>query len=164
MESFKNIYGGHFLMDGTGGASYYAYSGLTGATPDGRKERDLFNDGTISPAIGTDKKGPTAILKSVAKVDPLTTFNHLFNQKIAPGELEGEKKNKFVSYLRTWCNLGVHHIQFNVMEKELLLDAQKNPKKHADMVVRVVGFSAYFVDCGEQVQNQIIARTEQVLS
>lgn len=161
MESFKNNYGGHFQMDGTGGSSYYAYSGLTGATPDGRKDRDLFNDGTISPAIGTDKKGPSAVLKSVAKVDPLVTFNHLLNQKFMPHYMQGENKDAFISYLRTWVDLGIHHIQFNTVDKETLLDAQKHPEKHADLVVRVAGFSAYFIDCGKDVQDQIIQRTEQ---
>lgn len=164
MESFKNIYGGHFQMDGTGGSSYYAYSGLTGATPDGRRDRDLFNDGTISPVIGTDKKGPTAVLKSVAKVDPLTTFNHLFNQKFLPFYLEGENREAFISYLRTWVDLGIHHVQFNVIDRETLLDAQQNPEKYADLVVRVAGFSAYFIDVGKEVQDQIIARTEQRLA
>jgi formate C-acetyltransferase len=81
VNSFKNIYGGHFMCDGTGGSSYFRYSGLTGATPDGRKDRDVFNDGTISPVIGTDVKGPSAVLKSVGKIDHVRTFTQLFNQR-----------------------------------------------------------------------------------
>jgi len=162
-QSFKNIEGGRFIMDGTGGASYYAFSGYTGATPDGRKDADLFNDGTISPVIGTDKKSPTAVLKSVAKIDPLLTFNHLLNQKFTPQYLGGVNKETFVSYFKTWLNLGIHHIQFNVMDKEGFLDAQKQPENHLDLVVRVAGFSAYFIDMGKKQQDQIIERTEQAL-
>lgn len=158
-QSFRNIEGGQFVMDASGGASYYAYSGYTGATPDGRKDQDLFGDGTISPAVGTDKKGPTAVLRSVAKVG--TPFNHLFNQKFTPHYLEESKKDAFISYLKTWLDLGIHHIQFNVQDKETFLDAQSHPENHLDLVVRVAGFSAYFIDLAKMQQEQIIQRTEQ---
>ena len=160
-QSFKNMEGGRFIVDGTGGASYYAFSGMTGATPDGRTDRDLFNDGTISPVIGSDKKGPTAVLKSVAKIDPLRTFNHLLNQKFTPQQLQGASKEAFIAYLKTWLNLGIHHVQFNVMDKEVFLDAQKRPENYLDLVVRVAGFSAYYIDLSKQQQDQIIERMEQ---
>ena len=160
-ESFKNLYGGHYQVDGSGGSSYYAYSGLTGATPDGRKDRDLFNDGTLSPAIGTDVQGPTAVLNSVAKVDPLTTFNHLLNQKVQPQYLSGAYKDVFISYLKEFIDLGIHHIQFNIIDREILIDAQNHPERYSDLTVRVAGFSAYFIDMGKEMQDQVIARTEQ---
>jgi formate C-acetyltransferase len=163
-RSFKNIWGGSFLEDGTGGSSYYSYSGLTGATPDGRKDRDLFNDGTVSPTIGSDKRGPTAVLQSVAKIDHAQTFTHLLNQKILPLYLSPEHREVFMSYLRTWINLGIHHIQFNVIDRQILLDAQDNPENYGDLIVRVAGFSAYYVDMEKEVQDQIIARTEQALA
>ena len=159
--SFKNLYGGHFLEDGTAASTYFAYSGLTGATPDGRRDRDLFNDGTISPAIGTDKKGPTAVLKSVGKVDHLKSFNHLFNQKFMPQYLGKDYEDVFAAYMRTWSDLGIHHIQFNVVDKQTLLDAQEHPEKYPYFTVRVAGYCAYFVDLSKVVQGQIIARTEQ---
>ena len=161
MESFKNPYGGHYQVDGSGGSSYYAYSGLTGATPDGRKARGLFNDGTISPAIGTDVEGPLAVLRSVAKVDPMTSFNHLLNQKIHPQYLSGPYKDAFEAYLRGFVDLGIHHIQFNTIDKEELRDAQQQPENYANLTVRVAGFSAYFIDMGPDLQNQIISRVEQ---
>ena len=161
IQRFKNLYGYHFLEDGSGGAAYYAYSGLTGATPDGRKDHDMFNDGTLSPVIGRDKKGPTAVLKSTSKVDPLRSHNHLLNQKFLPQYLEGENKELFATYLRTWADLGHHHIQFNVIDRATLLEAKKNPERYADLVVRVAGYSAYFVDLPKGVQDQIIERTEQ---
>jgi len=161
IRSFKNIYGGSFMEDGTGGSTYYSGGLLTGATPDGRKDTEWFNDGTISPAIGTDKKGPTAVLKSVAKIDHVGTFTHLFNQKFLPQYLEGTNRDAFVAYLRTWVDLGIHHIQFNVFDRQTLLEAQQNPEKYATLVVRVAGYSAYFVDLAKGLQDQIIARTEQ---
>ena len=161
IRSFKNIYGGSFMEDGTGGSTYYSGGFLTGATPDGRKDTEWFNDGTISPAIGTDMKGPTAVLKSVAKIDHVGTFTHLFNQKFLPQYLEGANKDAFVAYLRTWVDLGIHHIQFNVFDRQMLLEAQQNPEKYANLVVRVAGYSAYFVDLAKGLQDQIIARTEQ---
>jgi pyruvate-formate lyase len=161
VNSFKNIYGGHFMCDGTGGSSYFRYSGLTGATPDGRKDRDVFNDGTLSPAIGTDVKGPSAVLNSVGKIDHVRTFTQLFNQKFMPQFLADEYKDNFVAFMRTWLDLNIHHIQFNVIDKETLLDAKKNPEKYPKLVVRVAGFSAYFIDLAGGVQDQIIERTEQ---
>jgi pyruvate-formate lyase len=164
VNSFKNIYGGHFMCDGTGGSSYFRYSGLTGATPDGRKDRDVFNDGTISPAIGTDKKGPSAVLKSVGKIDHVRTFTQLFNQKFMPQFLTDEYKDAFIAYMKTWLDLNIHHVQFNVIDKNILLDAKKHPEKYPHLVVRVAGFSAYFIDLAPGVQDQIIQRTEQTFA
>ncbi len=164
IKSFKNIWGGPFNEDGTGGSSYFDYSGMTGATPDGRKDRDLFNDGTISPQIGTDRKGPLATLKSVSKVDHAGTFTHLFNQKFTPQEVQKNNGSNFISLLRTFVDLGIHHVQFNIIDRTTLLDAQMHPEKYADLVVRVAGLAAYFVDLTKPVQDQIIARTELTLT
>jgi formate C-acetyltransferase len=81
-----------------------------------------------------------------------------------PQYLEGDNRQAFVAYLRTWVNLGIHHIQFNVIDRQILLDAQQHPENHCDLVVRVAGFSSYFIDLEKEVQDQIIARTEQRLS
>ncbi|MFC1966205.1 glycyl radical protein [Chloroflexota bacterium] len=162
VHSFKNIWGYEHAEDGTGGSSYYSWSGLAGATPDGRKDRGLFSDGTVSPYIGTDKKGPTAVLKSVAQADHVHTFTHLFNQRFVPQFLEGENREAFVSYLRSFVDLGIHHVQFNIVDNKVLRDAQKHPEKYSDLVVRVAGFSAYFIDLVKPVQDQIIERTQHV--
>lgn len=161
MERIKNSFGHNFIVDGSGASAYYAFSQLSGATADGRKDRDLFADGTASPALGTDKKGPTAVLKSVAKLDPMASYNHLLNQKFLPQFLEGQNKEAFAAYLRTWRDLGIHHIQFNVMDRQTLLDAQAHPESYSDLTVRVAGYAAYFVDLAKPLQDQIIARTEQ---
>ena len=163
VKSFKNIYGGPFIEDGTGGSTFYFGSVLCGATPDGRKARDLFNDGTVSPVPGTDRLGPTAVLKSVASLDHVNGFTHLFNQSFLPEYLSGANKEKFISYLRSWVDLKIHHIQFNIIGEDTLRDAQKNPEKYGTLVVRVAGFSAYFVDLDPAVQEQIISRTRQNL-
>jgi formate C-acetyltransferase len=163
VERLRNIYGHKYILDGSSGSAYYAYSGLTGATPDGRKAGETFADGTASPAIGTDRKGPTAVLKSVAKTDPLTSYNHLLNQKFLPQFLRGANKELFASYLRTWCDLGIHHIQFNIANRETLTDARKHPEEHPNLVVRVAGYAAYFVDLSPSLQDEIIRRGEQKL-
>lgn len=160
IRSFKNIWGGCFNEDGTGASSYFDYSGMTGATPDGRKDRDLFNDGTVSPEVGTDIRGPIATLKSVSKIDHAGTFTHLFNQKFSPAEVQKNDGNNLMSLLRVFVDLGIHHVQFNVLNREKLLDAQAHPEKYADLVVRTAGLAAYFVDLTKEVQDQIIARTE----
>ncbi len=163
IKGFKNIWGVSHNEDGTGASTYYDYSGLTGATPDGRKDRDLFNDGTVSPAIGTDKKGPLAILKSVSKIDHAGTFTHLLNQKFTPQEVMKNNGDNFIALLRSFVDLGIHHIQFNVIDRETLLDAQKHPENYEDLIVRIAGLAAYFIDLDKAVQDQIIARTELAL-
>ncbi|HEY40653.1 MAG TPA: hypothetical protein G4O18_02200 [Dehalococcoidia bacterium] len=160
VKSFKNIWGVSHNEDGTGASTYFDYSGLTGATPDGRKDRDLFNDGTVSPAVGTDVKGPLATMKSVSKIDHAGTFTHLFNQKFTPAEVMRNDGANFIALLRTFVDLGIHHTQFNVIDRETLLAAQKHPEQYGDLVVRVAGLAAYFVDLTKAVQDQIIARTE----
>lgn len=160
VRNFKNINGTSYHEDGTGAASYFTVSGLTGATPDGRRAGDLFADGTVSPALGTDKKGPTAVLKSVATIDHQGTFTHLLNQKFLPQYLR-ENKDEFIAFFKGWVKLGIHHIQFNIINKEMLQEAQKNPDDYSTLVVRQAGLAAYFVDLEKMVQDEIINRTEQ---
>lgn len=160
-RSFKDIYGGPFREDGTGGSTYFAGSLMTGATPDGRRADELFNDGTISPVPDTDVKGPTAVLKSLSKIDHIGSMTNCFNQKFAPQFLLGENRAKFVAYLQAFVELGIHHIQFNIFDQEYMRNAQANPEEYSNMVVRVAGYSAYFTDLNPGLQNQIIARTPQ---
>jgi pyruvate formate-lyase/glycerol dehydratase family glycyl radical enzyme len=164
MQSFKNAYGYNVTCDGSGGTSYFHLAGLTGATPDGRKKGDLFSDGTVSPDIGTDRKGPIAVLRSVAKIDPMLTFNQVLNQRFVPTSLEVENRSNFVNYLRTFIDLVVPHIEFNVIDNHILLEAKAHPENYQDLIVRVAGFSAYFVDMNPEIQDQIIARTQHRLT
>ena len=149
------------IPDGTVASAFWFLGKGCEATPDGRKARETLHDGSISPVGGRDKKGPTAVLKSVSKVDPLISWNHLFNQSFMPQYLIGHNAEVFAQYLKTWADLGIHHIQFNAVGREILEDAQKNPEKYFNLMVRVAGYSAYFVDLSKDLQDSIIARTPQ---
>ena len=133
------------------------------ATPDGRKNGDTFHDGSISPMGGKDQNGPTAAIRSVAKVNPLQTFNPLFNQSFMPEYLTGRNAKTFAQYLKTCTDLGLHHIQFSVVDKETLQDAQSHPEDHTNLMVRVCGYSAFFIDLNKGLQDGIISRTSQCL-
>ena len=157
----KTNWGTPVNVDGTAATAWWSFGRVCAATPDGRKSGDAFNDGTISPMAGRDKKGPTAVLKSVSKVDPLISWNHLFNQSFMPQYLVGHNAEIFAQYLRTFADLGIHHIQFTTVGRETLEDAQKHPEKYPTLMVRVAGFAAYFIDLDKNIQDSIIARTPQ---
>ena len=163
-EKYTTYYGYPYDTDGTNASVGYFLGFDVAATPEGRKAREPLHDGTVSPVQGRDRKGPSAVLKSVGKVDPLLSCNHLFNQRFAPQFLEGGNREIFADYLKTWSDLGIHHIQFNVIDPQILKDAQEHPEKHSDLIVRVAGYAAYFVDLTKTLQDDIIARTEQVFS
>ncbi len=161
VEAFSDLFGSDFHLDGSAVSATYGLSLDTPATPDGRRDGEAFADGSLSPTPGMDVNGPTAVLKSCSKIDTLTTYNHLLNQKFTPQFLEGANRDIFYDYLRSWADLGISHIQFNVVDRETLLDAQRNPEKHKDLAVRVAGYSAYFIDLSKGLQDHIIERTEQ---
>jgi len=161
VEQFSDIYGSRFHLDGSAVSATYGLSLDTPATPDGRRSGEGFADGSLSPVPGMDVRGPTAVLKSCSKIDTLNSYNHLLNQKFLPRFLEGENKEIFYNYIRSWADLGISHVQFNVVDRDTLLDAQQNPEKHRNLVVRVAGYSAYFVDLSKGLQDHIIERTEQ---
>jgi formate C-acetyltransferase len=148
-------------VDGTAATAWWSFGRVCCATPDGRMSGDPFNDGTISPMAGRDKKGPTAVLRSVAKVDPLKSWNHLFNQSFMPQFLVGHNAEAFAQYLKTFADMGIHHIQFSTVNRETLEDAQQHPEKYPTLMVRVAGFAAYFIDLDRSIQDSIIARTPQ---
>lgn len=164
METIKDRYGLSHRGDGSAVSATYGLAIDTPATPDGRYDGDFFSDSTLAPAPGADKKGPTAVLNSCARIKTIETYNHLLNQKFLPKFLEDDMKPMFLSYLKTWKELNIPHIQFNVVNKETLVKAQDYPAEYADLIVRVAGFSAYFVDLSKGLQDHIIARTEQQLA
>jgi len=164
MESVKDRFGYSMRGDGSAVSATYGLGADTPATPDGRMNGDPFADCTLAPQPGMDRKGPTAVLNSCEKIETLKTFNHLFNQKFQRQFLEGDVKPVFRNYLKTWKEKKIPHIQFNIVDRQTLLDAQKNPDEHQDLIVRVAGFSAYFVDLSRGLQDHIIARTEQCLT
>jgi trans-4-hydroxy-L-proline dehydratase len=133
---------------------------ITGATADGRKAGEPLSEG-VSPFQGADRKGPTAVLKSAGKIDHIRTGGTLLNQKFTPQLLADEEGIRNLGHLvRSYFKLDGHHIQFNVVTAGLLREAQKHPEKYRDLIVRVAGYSDYFVDCGADLQNEIIRRTE----
>lgn len=140
--------------------SHVYFGSVTGALPDGRKAGEPLSEG-ISPVQGTDIHGPTAVIKSVSKIDHLRTGGTLLNQKFSPAFFDSEQaKAKLTALIRSYFRLDGHHIQFNVVTADTLRDAQKHPEKYRDLIVRVAGYSDYFNDLGEDLQNEIIRRTE----
>ena len=140
--------------------SHVYFGNVTGATPDGRKAYVPLSEG-ISPFQGVDRQGPTAVIKSASKIDHLRTGGTLLNQKFSPEFFEDEGSyQKLTALIRSYFSLDGHHIQFNVVNAETLREAQKHPELYRDLIVRVAGYSDYFNDLGEDLQNEIIRRTE----
>lgn len=161
VEEFKDEFGDSWHLDGSGVSATYSLGFDTPATPDGRKDGDPFCDSSLAPMMGRDTKGPTSVLASCAKIDAVKCYNQLLNQKFLPQFLRGENKQIFIGYIESWRDLGIPHIQFNVVDRATLLDAQVHPENHQDLIVRVAGYSAYFVDLSKGLQDSIIARAEQ---
>jgi formate C-acetyltransferase len=137
------------------------FGSVTGATPDGRKAGEALSDG-ISPVQGADRLGPTAVLKSASKMEHVRTGGTLLNQKFTPQILEGEQGlDNLLHLVRSWFRMKGHHIQFNVVTGATLRAAKANPEKYRDLIVRVAGYSDYFCDLTDALQDEIIARTEQ---
>ena len=133
----------------------------TGATPNGRFALTPISDGT-SPSHGADRRGPTAVVKSLSKMDQVKSGGTLLNQRFLPSVLAGESGLKgLASLVRTYFRLGGHHMQFNVVDEAVLREAQKNPGQYRNLLVRVAGYSDYFVDLDLYHQEEIIARTAQ---
>jgi formate C-acetyltransferase len=140
--------------------SHVYFGSVTGATPDGRNAGLPLSEG-ISPFQGADSNGPTSVIKSAAKIDHLLTGGTLLNQKFSPSFFEDEDSYANITALiRSYFSMNGHHIQFNVVNAETLKDAQKHPERYRDLIVRVAGYSDYFNDLGEDLQNEIIRRTE----
>ncbi len=165
VAQYTNPRGGHFQPGSYTVSAHIPLGKAVGATPDGRRAGEQLADGGLSPMVGRDKHGPTASLRSVSKLDNVLDSNgSLLNVKFSPATLAGDEGiRKLSAYLRAFSRLGVQHIQFNVVDKATLLDAQQHPERHQDLVVRVAGYSAMFVELARGIQNDIIARTEHVL-
>jgi len=140
--------------------SHVYFGSVIGATPDGRNSGMPLSEG-ISPFQGADHNGPTSVIKSASKLDHLRTGGTLLNQKFSPSFFNDEDSySNLTALIRSYFSLDGHHIQFNVVSADTLRDAQKNPERYRDLVVRVAGYSDYFNDLGEDLQNEIIRRTE----
>jgi len=156
-----NTKGGKYRVNLLPTTVHVYFGSVTGALPCGRNAHQPVSDG-ISPSQGADVKGPTAIIKSAAKIDHARTGGTLLNMKLNPQILETEQDiTKLAHLIRAYFRMDGHHIQFNVIDAKTLRDAQKNPQQNRDLIVRVAGYSDYFNDIGTELQNEIIARTEQ---
>ena len=163
IDGRPNTKGGHFRINLLPTTCHVYFGSVIGALSDGRKAGEPLSEG-ISPVQGADRTGPTAVLKSASRIDHLRTGGTLLNQKFTPGVLEDEEGiTKVAQLVRSYFRMNGHHIQFNVVNAETLRRAQKTPEKYRDLIVRVAGYSDYFVDLGVDLQNEIIKRTEHGL-
>jgi formate C-acetyltransferase len=159
IDGRKNTRGGTNRINLLPTTCHVYFGSVIGATPDGRKAGKPLSEG-VSPVQGADRCGPTAVINSAAKMDHVRTGGTLLNQKFTPQLLRDERDlDKLVHLVRTYFKLDGHHIQFNVVDASTLRAAQKNPQQYRDLIVRVAGYSDYFCDLGEALQEEIIART-----
>ena len=160
VEGHPNTRGGQTHLNMLSTTCHNYFGSVCGATPNGRFAHFAISDGT-SPAHGSDSHGPTAVVKSLGKLDQTKSGGTLLNIRFTPQLFKrDEDVKKCASLIRTYFKFGGHHIQFNIVDTETLLDAQKHPDNYRDLLVRVAGYSDYFNDMTEQLQNEIIARTE----
>ncbi len=158
----RNVRGGTFQPGFYTVSAHVPMGAAVGATPDGRRGGEPLADGGLSPVAGRDRKGPTAVLRSVSKIDlKLASNGTLLNMKFLPSFFETEDAlEKFVALLRGFCALRIPHVQFNVVSTRTLREAQMQPEQYRNLVVRVAGYSAFFTDLDRNLQEEIIRRTE----
>jgi trans-4-hydroxy-L-proline dehydratase len=160
IDGRPNTRGGHHRINLLPTTVHVYFGKVTGALPDGRYATEPLSEG-ISPVQGADRNGPTSVIKSAAKIDHLRTGGTLLNQKFTPQIMNDDSGiTKVAQLVRTYFRMDGHHIQFNVVTADQLRKAQQCPEQHRDLIVRVAGYSDYFVDLGEELQNEIIHRTE----
>jgi len=153
-----------FSVERPGVSWHYMAGKMVGALPNGRKAWQPLNDGTLSPMRGQDRNGPTAVFRSVLKAGLRESLYNVLNQKFSLAAVRSpESMKKLCDLTRTYLENGGMHVQYNMLDAEMLRDAQVHPEMHRDLIVRVGGFSAYFVQLTREVQDDIIARTEQGL-
>ncbi len=160
IDGRPNTKGGHFRINLLPTTCHVYFGSVLGASPDGRLSKKPVSEG-ISPVQGADRKGPTAVLKSASKIDHLRTGGTLLNQKFTPQILSDDSGlEKVLHLIRAYFKMDGHHIQFNVVSAETLRKAQQEPENYRDLIVRVAGYSDYFVNLGLDLQDEIINRTE----
>ena len=159
-----NMKGGKYRINMLPTTCHVYFGEVMIASPNGRLAHKPVSEG-ISPEKGADTKGPTAVIKSCSKMDHLSTGGTLLNQKFAPAVVAGETGlDQMANLVRTYFNMDGHHIQFNVIDRETLIDAQKNPQDYKDIIVRVAGYSDHFHNLSRELQDEIIGRTDQTFN
>jgi formate C-acetyltransferase len=162
MDKIDACYGAKYVCAPHNLSFHGAAGRKVGALPSGRLAGVSLADGAVSPCQGADIKGPTAVLKSAGKIDHVPLYGTLLNMKFNPSALKTrDDLEKFLAMIRTYLvEYGGKHIQFNVVSKETLLDAQAHPERYRNLIVRVAGYSALWVELDRTIQNELIARTE----
>ncbi|MCP4116176.1 MAG: glycyl radical protein [Desulfobacteraceae bacterium] len=159
VDNRPNTRGGRHRINLLPTTCHVYFGSVTGALPDGRRAGKPFSEG-ISPVQGADMNGPTAALRSAAKIDHLLTGGTLLNQKFMPGLFKSDKaRQAMVHLIRSYFAMDGHHVQFNVVDLDTLEHARQHPEEHRDLIVRVAGYSDYFVDLTPELQEEIMART-----
>jgi pyruvate formate-lyase/glycerol dehydratase family glycyl radical enzyme len=163
ISKYKNFRGGDYQMGLYTVSAHVPMGKNVGATPDGRRSGEPLADGGTSPMSGQDKLGPTAVFGSVSRIDSLIAGNGtLLNMKFLPDFFKNSNNlEKFASLLKGFIRSPIHHVQFNVVSPEEMKMAKAEPEKYSGMIVRVAGYSAYFVELAEELQDEIIKRTSQ---
>jgi formate C-acetyltransferase len=162
IDGRPNTKGGRYCVEMLPTTCHVYFGSVTGAMPDGRKSGLPVSEG-ISPVQGADRRGPTAVIKSAAKMDHLKTGGTLLNIKFTPDLFADEDGiDKWAHLVRSYFKMDGHHVQFNVVRAETLRKAQATPESYRDLIVRVAGYSDYFCDLATELQEEIIARTEHV--
>jgi pyruvate formate-lyase/glycerol dehydratase family glycyl radical enzyme len=163
VEKHRDVQGAHYWINMLPTTSHIALGGLTWATTDGRRARTWLSEG-VSPVQGHDHKGPTAVAKSVGKLDHARTNGTLLNMKVSPQCLETPADlHKLAALIRGYFDQGGHHVQFNIVDAGVLRAAQEHPEQYRNLIVRVAGYSDYFVLLSREIQDEILSRTEHGL-
>ena len=160
LDGRPNTKGGHYRVNLLPTNVHIYFGSVTGATANGRRAGEAVSEG-ISPSRGADTQGPTAVVKSASRINHAKTGGTLLNMKFTPSVFRGAGKDRVRDLVRTYFALGGHHIQFNVVDRATLEDAQRRPEEYRDLIVRVAGYSDYFVTIGKDLQDEIIGRTDQ---
>jgi formate C-acetyltransferase len=162
LDKYRNFRGGNYTIGLYTVSAHVPMGKCVAATPDGRRAGLPLADGGLSAVYGRDEKGPTALLKSVSRIDSKDAANGtLLNMKFAPSFFKSrENLKKFVALMKGLVQLKIHHVQFNVISKDDLLAAKHHPENYRHLLVRVAGYTANYVDLADVLQNEIIERTE----
>ncbi len=160
IDGRPNTKGGRYRVEMLPTTCHVYFGAVTGAMPDGRQAGMPVSEG-ISPVQGADRRGPTAVLRSAAKMDHIKTGGTLLNMKFTPSLVANDDGiKKWLHLVRSYFKMDGHHVQFNVVRAETLRQAQTEPDQHRDLIVRVAGYSDYFCDLSVELQEEIITRTE----
>jgi formate C-acetyltransferase len=163
VEQHRDVQGARYWINMLPTTSHIALGELTWATADGRKAHTWLSEG-VSPVQGHDRQGPTAVAKSVGKLDHARTNGTLLNLKLSPQILKTSSDlHKLAALIRGYFDQGGHHVQFNIVDPAVLRAAQETPEQYRNLIVRVAGYSDYFVLLSRDIQEEILSRTEHGL-